>query len=103
MMARKPLRINLVDVPRDDRLAKQITGAQGYGPDGSVGVEEPKRGARIVSPRMIECEATIDVSFDPKYEVWPRHVFQTHTNSPATAPIGELRELATRDVYCTGA
>src|SRR5262245_19766909 len=52
---------------------------------------------------MVKCEATIDVSFDPKYDVLPRHVFQTHTNGPAIAPIGEIRELPIRDVHCTGA
>src|SRR5262245_44466266 len=101
--ARLSCGIRLVDVPRDDRLAKQITGAHSDSPDGRLGVEEPKGCARIVSPSMVKGEATIDVSFDPKYDVLPRHVFQTHTNSPAIAPIGEIRELPTRDVYCTGA
>ena len=45
---------------------------------------------------MVKCDATIDVSFDPKYDVLPRHVFQAHTNSPAIAPIGEIRELNKR-------
>src|SRR5215467_1718948 len=101
---RRPLYgTRLVDVPRHDRRAEQVTGAQSDSPDGSVGVEEPKGYARIVSPSMVKCEATIDVSFDPKYDVLPRHVFQTHTNGPAIAPIDEIRELPTHGVHCTGA
>src|SRR5215470_13963801 len=93
----------LVDVPRHDRRAEQVTGAQSDSPDGSVGVEEPKRCARIVSPSMVKGEATIDVSFDPKYDILPRHVFQAHTNRPAIAPIDEIREFPTHGVHCTGA
>src|SRR5262249_1224889 len=94
-------RTRLVDVPRHDRRAEQVTGAHSDSPDGRVGVEESKGYARIVSPSMVKCEATIDVSFDPKNDVLPRDVFQTHTNGPAIAPIDEIRELPTQGVHCT--
>src|SRR5262249_4731437 len=93
----------LVDVPRHNRRAEQVTGAQSDSPDGSVRVEEPKRYARIVSPSMVKWEDTLNGSFHPKYHGLPRHVFQAHTNRPAIAPIDEIRELPTHGVHCTGA
>src|SRR5215467_5173984 len=54
----------LVNVSCNDRLAEQVTGAHSDSVDGSVGVEEPNGVAHIVSPSMVEGDATIDVSFD---------------------------------------
>src|SRR5256885_445740 len=52
---------------------------------------------------MIECEAPIDVSFDPKYDVLPRNGFNAHPSRPTVAPIDEIRELSVRDIDCSGA
>jgi hypothetical protein len=38
----------LVDVSGDDWLAEQVTGAQSYCPDRSVGVEKPSRHADVI-------------------------------------------------------
>src|SRR5215813_13353771 len=86
------MRTGLVDVSCDDRWAEQVTGAHSDSVDGSVGVEEPNGVAHIVSPSMVEGEATIDVSFNPQYNILPRHVFQAHTNRPTIAPVCEIRE-----------
>src|SRR5262249_565451 len=94
---------DLVNVPRHDWWAEQVTGAHSDSVDGSVGVEEPNGAAHIVSPSMVEGDATIDVSVNPQSNILPRHVFQAHTNRPTIAPICEIRERSSGEVHCTGA
>src|SRR2546421_79482 len=90
----------LIDVHCNDRLAEQVTGAYGYGPQWGAGVKKPRSDAPRVNQRVIEFYASVEVSLYAYDDALPRHVFQTHANRPTVAPIGEFGQLVCSQVYC---
>ena len=90
---RLPQAAPLVDVSCNDRLAKQVTGAQGYSPNRGAGIEKPCRYAQVIRPGVIETGGIVEVSLDPQDDALPRLVFHAYTNRPTVGEGGELRIL----------
>lgn len=91
----------LINVPGDNRLAKQVTGTQSYGPHRGVDVRISRSAPQIVLSRVVKTAGIVKVRLYSHHDVLPGHVFQTDTDSPTIAPIREFRKHAACQVYGT--